>query len=50
MEKLPLPDGMPLEKLYQRECEEVQQRPVIAPGNPDYDAFRTDILTPDNLR
>ncbi len=50
MEKLPQPGGMPLEDLYLRECGQVLQRPAIDPDDPDYEALRTDLLKPDDLR
>ena len=48
-EKLPLSGDLSLEDIYRRECDDLRDRPFVAPGEPDYDALRTEILAPDEL-
>ena len=48
-EKLPQPDGVSQEELWQRECELLRSRPAVLPGDNEYDELRAQILEPDSL-
>ncbi|WP_247648332.1 hypothetical protein [Pseudodesulfovibrio sp. zrk46] len=49
MEQLVPETGMSLKELWNTESDDMRKHPFIAPGTPDYERIRTEILTPDVL-